>query len=72
MRRIHECHATTLATFLPSLRLRANQIAEPTAAIEGLLLIPTGAKVELVSDSQYVLKGLTWRAVKQLNNRKNT
>lgn len=40
-----------------------NQIAELTAAIEGLLRVPEGAVVELVSDSQYVLKGLTeWRA----------
>lgn len=40
-----------------------NQIAELTAALEGLLLVPVGAEVELVSDSQYVLKGLTeWRA----------
>ena len=40
-----------------------NQIAELTAAIEGLSIVPAGAKVELVSDSQYVLKGLTeWRA----------
>lgn len=40
-----------------------NQIAELTAAIEGLSLTPEGAQVELVSDSQYVLKGLTeWRA----------
>jgi ribonuclease HI len=40
-----------------------NQIAELTAAIEGLARIPEGAAVELVSDSQYVLKGLTeWRA----------
>jgi ribonuclease HI len=40
-----------------------NQIAELTAAIEGLTRIPTGAEVELVSDSQYVLKGLSeWRA----------
>jgi ribonuclease HI len=40
-----------------------NQIAELTAAIEGLRLVPIGARVELVSDSQYVLKGLTeWRA----------
>jgi ribonuclease HI len=39
-----------------------NQIAELTAAIEGLSRIPEGASVELVSDSQYVLKGLTeWR-----------
>jgi ribonuclease HI len=40
-----------------------NQIAELTAAIEGLERVPPGAAVELVSDSQYVLKGLTeWRA----------
>ncbi len=40
-----------------------NQIAELTAAIEGLALVPRGEKVELVSDSQYVLKGLSeWRA----------
>jgi len=40
-----------------------NQIAELTAAIEGLSLVPAGDSVELVSDSQYVLKGLTeWRA----------
>lgn len=40
-----------------------NQIAELTAAIEGLSRVPEGAVVELVSDSQYVLKGLTeWRA----------
>ncbi|MEI7445612.1 MAG: ribonuclease H [Burkholderiales bacterium] len=40
-----------------------NQIAEITAAIEGLSRVPEGAAVELVSDSQYVLKGLSeWRA----------
>lgn len=40
-----------------------NQTAELTAAIEGLSRVPPGAAVELVSDSQYVLKGLTeWRA----------
>ena len=40
-----------------------NQIAELTAAIEGLTLVPAGAVVELVSDSQYVLKGISeWRA----------
>ncbi len=40
-----------------------NQIAELTAAIEGLSRVPRGEKVELVSDSQYVLKGLSeWRA----------
>jgi ribonuclease HI len=40
-----------------------NQIAEIKAAIEGLSRTPEGAEVELVSDSQYVLKGLSeWRA----------
>ncbi len=40
-----------------------NQIAELTAALEGLARVPEGAEVELVSDSQYVLKGLTeWRS----------
>src|ERR1700712_3606475 len=40
-----------------------NQIAELTAAIEGLKRTPEGGPVELVSDSQYVLKGISeWRA----------
>lgn len=40
-----------------------NQTAELNAAIEGLKATPEGAQVLLVSDSQYVLKGLTeWRA----------
>ena len=40
-----------------------NQIAELTAAIEALSRIPAGDSVELVSDSQYVLKGISeWRA----------
>lgn len=40
-----------------------NQVAELVAAIEGLKRTPEGATIELVSDSQYVLKGLTeWRA----------
>jgi ribonuclease HI len=39
-----------------------NQIAELTAAIEGLSETPEGSSVELVSDSQYVLKGISeWR-----------
>lgn len=43
--------------------LGTNQIAELTAALEGLQVVPEGAVVELVSDSQYVLKGLSeWRA----------
>ncbi|GAP34623.1 ribonuclease H family protein [Piscinibacter sakaiensis] len=40
-----------------------NQIAELTAAIEGLRRVPAGAAVELFSDSQYVVKGLSeWRS----------
>jgi ribonuclease HI len=40
-----------------------NQIAELTAAIEGLRRVPAGGAVELVCDSQYVVKGLSeWRA----------
>jgi ribonuclease HI len=40
-----------------------NQIAELSGAIEGLANVPEGSEVELVSDSQYVLKGLAeWRA----------
>ncbi|KWA84353.1 ribonuclease HI [Burkholderia ubonensis] len=43
--------------------MQTNQIAELVAAIEGLTRVPEGACVELVSDSQYTLKGLTeWRA----------
>jgi ribonuclease HI len=39
-----------------------NQIAELVAAIAGLLSTPVGAKVELISDSQYVVKGISeWR-----------
>lgn len=39
-----------------------NQVAELTAAIEGLKLTPPGSEVELVSDSQYTLKGISeWR-----------
>lgn len=39
-----------------------NQIAELQAAIEGLRLTPEGAHVTLVSDSQYVIKGINeWR-----------
>lgn len=39
-----------------------NQTAELMAAIEGLKRTPAGATVELVSDSQYVLKGISeWR-----------
>lgn len=39
-----------------------NQVAELSGAIEGLKLTPEGALVVLVSDSQYVIKGLSeWR-----------
>jgi ribonuclease HI len=50
-----------------------NQIAELTAAIHGLAQVPKGAFVELVSDSKYVLNGLTiWRAGWQRNGFKNS
>ena len=50
-----------------------NQIAELTAAIEGLSRVPEGAAVELVSDSQYVLKGLSeWRAAWERRGFKNS
>lgn len=40
-----------------------NQIAELVAATEGLKMTPEGAAVQLVSDSQYVLRGISeWRA----------
>lgn len=49
-----------------------NQIAEITAATSGLLLVPAGTVVELVSDSQYVLKGLKeWRAGWERNGWRN-
>lgn len=39
-----------------------NQVAELSAAINGLKFVPEGSTVLLVSDSQYTLKGLTeWR-----------
>lgn len=39
-----------------------NQAAELAAAMEGLSRLPAGSVAELVSDSQYTLKGLTeWR-----------
>lgn len=48
---------------------QTNQIAELQAAIEGLSHTPAGATVELVSDSQYTLKGLTeWRKGWERNN----
>lgn len=42
---------------------QTNNYAEISAAIEGLARTPEGAHVELVSDSQHVLKGVSeWRA----------
>ena len=50
-----------------------NQIAELTAAIEGLSRVPLRSEVELVSDSQYVLKGLTeWRRGWERNGYRNS
>ena len=41
---------------------QTNQLAELEAAIAGLTRTPAGSVVELVSDSQYVLKGVSeWR-----------
>lgn len=45
-----------------SLGRATNQVAELSGAIEGLRATPESCSVELVSDSQYVLKGLSeWR-----------
>ena len=50
-----------------------NKIAELTTAIKGLLLVPAGSKVELVSDSKYVLKGLTeWTGGWERNDMRNS
>lgn len=50
-----------------------NQVAELVAAIEGLACTPEGAHVELVSDSQYVLKGLSeWRRGWERNGFQNS
>ena len=50
-----------------------NQVAELVAAIEGLTLVPAGALVDLVSDSQYVLKGLSeWRKGWERNGFRNS
>ena len=44
------------------LGVHTNQVAELMAALEALRRTPVGATVELVSDSQYTLNGLTtWR-----------
>lgn len=54
---------------------QTNQIAELEAAIAGLTRTPAGSVVELVSDSQYVLKGISewrkgWEARGWLNSNK--
>lgn len=60
---ILEPDLTTVHRFKGFIGHGTNQIAELTAAIEGLSRTPDGASVTLISDSQYVLKGLTeWRA----------
>lgn len=52
---------------------KTNQIAELTAAIEGISRTEEGAHVELVSDSTYVLKGLTeWRKGWERNGFRNS
>ena len=62
-RRAHPARRTRGVRALRLHRSGHHQIAELTAAIEGLSRVPVGAEVELVSDSQYVLKGLSeWRA----------
>lgn len=49
-----------------------NQIAEIMAAVSGLLLVPAGTVIELVSDSKYVLSGLKeWRAGWERNGWRN-
>jgi ribonuclease HI len=46
-----------------------NNIAEMTAAIEGLKRVPERAEVKLITDSQYVQKGITeWRHGWEKNN----
>lgn len=55
------------------LGVQTNNIAEMTAAIEGLLRTPEGAVVELITDSQYVQKGITeWRHGWERNNWKTS
>lgn len=44
------------------LEVQTNQVAELMGALEGLRRVPAGATVSLVSDSQYVVKGINeWR-----------
>lgn len=50
-----------------------NQVAELSAALNGLRAVPEGAHVKLFSDSQYVIKGISeWRAGWQRNGWKNS
>src|ERR1700693_3021198 len=48
-------------------RASINKRMELTAAIEGLRIIPTGTRVVLRSDSQYVVKTLTLGWKRKLN-----
>lgn len=50
-----------------------NQVAELSAALNGLRAVPEGAHVQLFSDSQYVIKGISeWRAGWQRNGWRNS
>jgi ribonuclease HI len=49
--------------------VQTNNVAELTAAVEGLVRTPEGAAVELITDSQYVQKGIVeWRHGWEKNN----
>ena len=55
------------------LGVQTNNVAEMTAAVEGLLRTPDGAVVELITDSQYVQKGIMeWRHGWEKNNWKTS
>ena len=55
------------------LGIQTNNVAEMTAAVEGLQRTPEGAVVELITDSQYVQKGITeWRHGWERNNWKTS
>src|SRR3569832_1870658 len=56
---------TTVHRFNGYIGRGTNQIAEITAAIEGLSHVPEDTQVELISDSQYVLKGLSKKHTKK-------
>ncbi len=50
-----------------------NQVAELSAALNGLRAVPEGEHVQLFSDSQYVIKGISeWRAGWQRNGWRNS